>query len=78
MPYFKLWDDFEKNAEQVYLKKPFGTRFSMKYCEKDQKVVLKVTDDVSVRFSISFQKNALLLYCQRSNVKPKKHLLDFV
>ncbi|GAV02759.1 hypothetical protein RvY_13285 [Ramazzottius varieornatus] len=39
------WDEFSKQAEELYLSDPSKARFTMKFREADAAVVLKMTDD---------------------------------
>ncbi|KAJ4459664.1 putative signal recognition particle 9 kDa protein [Paratrimastix pyriformis] len=45
MVYFENWDEFMDEAEKLVVANPSGTRYVVKYRNKDGKLVLKVTDD---------------------------------
>ncbi|XP_063242262.1 signal recognition particle 9 kDa protein isoform X2 [Bacillus rossius redtenbacheri] len=46
MTYIKSWEEFEKAAEQLYLRNPMKVRYMMKYVNKEGCLALKLTDDV--------------------------------
>mmetsp|Transcript_29337 Transcript_29337/g.49346 ORF Transcript_29337/g.49346 Transcript_29337/m.49346 type:complete len:91 (-) Transcript_29337:90-362(-) len=43
--YFNDWEEFYAASEQLLLQNPTKTRYLFKYRHKDEKLVLKVTDD---------------------------------
>lgn len=45
MVYFKTFDEFFAASKELYGRNPAKTRFSFKFRQRDQKLVLKVTDD---------------------------------
>ncbi|KAG1685710.1 Poly(U)-specific endoribonuclease-B [Nymphon striatum] len=45
MTYITSWEEFAKAAERLYIADPMKVRFTMKYRNCDEKVVVKVTDD---------------------------------
>ncbi|CAG0921598.1 unnamed protein product [Notodromas monacha] len=49
MPFLSNWEDFEKAAEKIYLADPIKSRYSMKYIHHEGHLVVKVTDNVTVR-----------------------------
>nr|CAI5869517.1 unnamed protein product [Callosobruchus analis] len=46
MTYLNSWEDFEKEAERLYLQSPWKVRYTMKYVHSKNQLVLKMTDDV--------------------------------
>ncbi|KAF9286117.1 hypothetical protein BGZ68_003195 [Mortierella alpina] len=46
------WDEFQKAAEELYSLSPSRTRYVAKYRHVEGKLVLKVTDDRTVRTRI--------------------------
>ncbi|XP_046401070.1 signal recognition particle 9 kDa protein [Ischnura elegans] len=46
MTYLKSWEEFEKEAEMLYLKDPMKIRYSMKYNHCKGSLCLKMTDDI--------------------------------
>ncbi|KAG8234190.1 hypothetical protein J437_LFUL007350 [Ladona fulva] len=46
MTYIKSWEEFEKEAEMLYLKDPMKIRYTMKYNHSQRYLSLKMTDDV--------------------------------
>ncbi|KAG0255663.1 hypothetical protein BG011_004994 [Mortierella polycephala] len=42
------WDEFQKAAEELYMMSPKRTRYVAKYRHVEGKLVLKVTDDLTV------------------------------
>lgn len=49
MVFVKNWDDFESAADGMYQRSP-DARFSMKYTHHKGELVLKLTDNVKVRW----------------------------
>lgn len=47
--YIERWEDFYAAAEELYVADPLRTRYVAKYRHCDGKLVLKVTDDKTVR-----------------------------
>lgn len=47
--YIERWEDFYAAAEELYLAAPLRTRYVAKYRHCDGRLVLKVTDDRTVR-----------------------------
>ncbi|XP_059614277.1 signal recognition particle 9 kDa protein [Phlebotomus argentipes] len=45
MVYVKNWDDFEIAAENMYMRNPLRSRFSMKYIHHKGQLLLKLTDN---------------------------------
>lgn len=39
------WEEFVRQADELYASSPSSTRFTLKYRHRDQSLVLKVTDD---------------------------------
>lgn len=48
--YIENWDSFYVQAVDLYHNSPLKTRFTTKYRHCDGKLILKVTDDATVRF----------------------------
>ncbi|KAJ3817468.1 hypothetical protein F5880DRAFT_1706047 [Lentinula raphanica] len=48
MVYINSWQDYQDAAEDLYQKSPFKTRYCVKWKSSEGKLVLKITDDVSV------------------------------
>nr|CAH7741362.1 unnamed protein product [Callosobruchus chinensis] len=48
MTYLNSWEDFEKEAERLYLQSPWKVRYTMKYVHSKNQLILKMTDDVVV------------------------------
>jgi signal recognition particle subunit SRP9 len=47
--YLEDWDTFAQQAEALYRSDPLRTRYCTKYIHTDGQLVLKVTDDRTVR-----------------------------
>jgi len=45
MPYKNVWEDFEKEAEKLYLQNPSKVRYTMKYVHSKNVLILKMTDN---------------------------------
>lgn len=45
MPYLESWEEFSREAEQLYIKDPLKCRLVMKYRHTDGKLVVKITDN---------------------------------
>nr|SVE70235.1 EOG090X0OQY [Eubosmina coregoni] len=45
MTFIKNWEDFERNAEKLYLSNPNKVRYTMKYKHAEGVLILKFTDD---------------------------------
>ncbi|EUB63967.1 Signal recognition particle [Echinococcus granulosus] len=45
MTLYATWEDFAKDAEMLYSKDPMGFRLVTKYRHKDQKLVVKASDN---------------------------------
>jgi hypothetical protein len=56
--YIENLDSFVQQAEDLYRGDPLKTRYVMKYRHCDGKLVLKVTDDTTVRCCASISRNA--------------------
>lgn len=63
MTFLNTWEEFEKAAEKLYLQEPSKIRYSMKYVHSKNQLILKMTDNVVVRwyFLILFY-NILIRY----------------
>nr|CAI5869518.1 unnamed protein product [Callosobruchus analis] len=59
MTYLNSWEDFEKEAERLYLQSPWKVRYTMKYVHSKNQLVLKMTDDVVVIFTFSVNTNII-------------------
>ncbi|XP_046989558.1 signal recognition particle 9 kDa protein [Schistocerca americana] len=46
MTYLKSWEEFEKQAERLYLQDPMKVRYTMKYIHKQGCLKVKLTDNV--------------------------------
>jgi len=46
MTYLTSWEDFEKNAERLYLQDPMKTRYVIDYDHAKGELNMKFTDDV--------------------------------
>ncbi|XP_046676489.1 signal recognition particle 9 kDa protein [Homalodisca vitripennis] len=44
--YLTTWDEFEKAAQNIYLKDPSRARYTMKYLHSKNLLCIKMTDDV--------------------------------
>lgn len=53
MVFVKNWEDFEIAAENMYMANPQNCRYTMKYVHSKGHILLKMTDNVKVRFVIS-------------------------
>lgn len=45
MTYLKSWEEFEKQAERLYLQDPMKVRYTMKYIHKQGCLKVKLTDN---------------------------------
>lgn len=48
MVFVKTWEDFENEAESMYMASPMACRYTMKYVHKKGHVLMKMTDNVKV------------------------------
>lgn len=49
MVFVKTWEDFEIAAESMLMDDPHKCRYSMKYTHNQQKLILKVTNNLKVK-----------------------------
>ena len=55
---FKTFDEFFSQAQALYKRDPTNTRYTFKFRPKDQRLVLKVTDDrVCLKFKTDQQSD---------------------
>ncbi|KAJ2847105.1 Signal recognition particle protein [Coemansia brasiliensis] len=47
MVYYSSWDEFEKAASALFASAADKARYTIKYCNRDSQLVLKVTDDAT-------------------------------
>lgn len=58
MVYIKTFHEFFSQAQALYKRDPKNTRYTFKFRPKDQRLVLKVTDDrVCVKFKTESQSD---------------------
>ncbi|KAJ3173008.1 hypothetical protein HDU88_004467 [Geranomyces variabilis] len=75
MVYLEAWDDYQKAAEELYLRGPLKTRFVSEYRHKEGTLVLKVFDGVKcLKFRTDkqpdlkkFERLTLSLMCKMQN-----------
>ncbi|CAH1995289.1 unnamed protein product [Acanthoscelides obtectus] len=65
MTYLNSWEDFEKEAERLYLQSPWKVRYTLKYVHSKNQLILKMTDDLVVLYIILSdysQNNGFILF----------------
>ncbi|KAJ3148293.1 hypothetical protein HDU89_004890 [Geranomyces variabilis] len=83
MVYLEAWDDYQKAAEELYLRGPLKTRFVSEYRHKEGTLVLKVFDGVKcLKFRTDkqpdlkkFERLTLSLMCKMQN-KREADMMD--
>ncbi|KAJ3175406.1 Signal recognition particle protein [Geranomyces variabilis] len=83
MVYLEAWDDYQKAAEELYLRGPLKTRFVSEYRHKEGTLVLKVFDGVKcLKYRTDkqpdlkkFERLTLSLMCKMQN-KREADMMD--
>lgn len=61
MVFAKTWEDFEIAAEAMLMEDPRKCRYSMKYTHNQQKLIVKVTNNLKVRIKTKIFLFSLLI-----------------
>ncbi|KAJ3148958.1 Signal recognition particle protein [Geranomyces michiganensis] len=83
MVYLEAWDDYQKAAEELYLRGPLKTRFVSEYRHKEGTLILKVFDGVKcLKYRTDkqpdlkkFERLTLSLMCKMQN-KREADMMD--